>query len=87
MRLNGFDQELLDEDVTVGITYKELIVKGPKVTERYPLMELEGLASIRRGIGFTYGGVYFKVVVPHEYQSCMIRYRTIRRIIMGEKYI
>lgn len=84
-KLNGDDQEVLDENITVKITFNDLIIEGEKFNQRFPLRELEGLASIRKGIGFTYDGVYYKAITPNK--ACMLRYRTIRRIIMNESYI
>ena len=81
-KMNGNDTEILDTDVTVEMTYNDIIIKGEHTDMRMPLKELEGLASVRNGIGVSYQGQYYKVITA-QYHTCMMRYRTIRRIIMG----
>ena len=81
-KMNGNDTEILDTDVTVEMTYNDIIIKGEHTDMRMPLKELEGLASVRNGIGVSYQGQYYKVISA-QYYTCMMRYRTIRRIIMG----
>lgn len=85
-KMNGNDTEILDENVSVKMTFNDIIIKGEKVDMRMRVKELEGLASVRNGIGVSYDGQYFKVITQ-EYKTCMLRYRTIRRIIMDEKNI
>ena len=81
VKMNGDRTEILDEDVHLEITFKEIIVKGENTEMRFPLDDM-GLASVRNGIGISYHGTYYKVLLK-DYQACMLRYRTIRRIIMN----
>lgn len=74
------------EDVTLSITFNEVIIESPNVSMRMPLKDLEGLASVRGGMSVSYRGEYYKVLCL-KYYSPMLRYRTIRRIIMNEKDI
>ena len=84
--MKGDDTDILDENVTVEMSFNYISIKGDKVDMRMRVKDLEGLASVRNGIGVSYEGHYYKVITS-EYKTCMMRYRTIRRIIMNEKYI
>ena len=81
VKMNGDKTEVLDENVTLEITFKNIIVKGEKADMTFPLDDM-GLASVRNGIGISHKGTYYKVLLK-DYQACMLRYRTIRRIIMN----
>ena len=85
-RMDGNDTVIMDTDVTVQMTFNDIIIKGKNVDMRMPVKELEGLASVRNGIGVSYEGKYYKVITV-QYKTCMMRYRTIRRIIMNQKDI
>ena len=84
-RMKGDDQEILDENVKLEITFNDVIVTGDKISFRFPLNELEGLTTISHGVAISHGGEYYKAWFP--YYDAMARYRTIRRIIMEEEYI
>jgi 1-acyl-sn-glycerol-3-phosphate acyltransferase len=84
-RMKGDDQEVIDEDVKIEITFNDIIITGPKTDMRFPLTELEGLTTIAHGVAVSYGGEYYKIRFPYE--GAWIRYRSIRRIIMEEEYI
>ncbi len=84
-RMNGDDQEILDEGVTIEITYNDVIIRSDRTNMRFPLMDLEGLTPIAHGIGVSYGGEFYKVWFA--FPDATIRFRTIRRIIMNESVI
>lgn len=87
IRMHGNATEWMSKgDVNLSITYNEVIIESPKVHMRMPLKDLRGLQSVRNGISLSYNGEYFKVLCL-QYPQCMRRYRVIRRIIMGEKYV
>jgi len=79
----GDNEEVVDQNVTISISFNDVMIKGDKVDFRFPLLELEGLSATTLGTTVSYGGTYYKVVT--EAESCMSRYRTIRRIVMEEK--
>ena len=79
------DTKELDENVSIAITFNNIIIKGEKTDIVWPVTELSGLTSVRNGVGISYNGEYFKVLLNdlENHQRCMLRYRTIRRIIMN----
>ena len=80
----GKEVEEIDSGVSLKITFNHLIIEGEKFKFKEPLNSLN-IVSIRNGIGVFFNGTYYRVRVP--YVVSMIRYRTIRRIIMNEKDI
>jgi len=84
-RMKGDDQEVLDEGITIEITYNDVIITSERTNMRFPLKDLEGLTPIAHGIGVSYGGEFYKVWFP--FPDATIRFRTIRRIIMNEEVI
>ena len=81
----GDNEEVIDENVTISINFTDIMIKGDKVDFRFPLLELEGLTSTTLAATISHDGDYYKVVANEE--TCMARYRTIRRIIMEQEFL
>ncbi len=83
--MSGDDAVTADDDVTISITRKEVILKGNSADIRIPLEAKMNIVAVRGGCGITYDGKYYRV--EPKTPSCMRRYRTILRIIRNEKYL
>ena len=74
---------LLDDDVRVEMTTKELRVIGEKENMTIPLKDMSGIVgAIEDGFGVTYKDEYYQFKAPHPLWNMKQRY--IRKILLGE---
>ena len=81
----GDGEEVIEEDVTISISFSDIMIKGREVDYKFNLLDIHGLTSTTQAATISSNGEYFKVVAKE--QTCMGRYRTIRRIIMEEEFL
>ena len=83
--MSGDDDVTMDDDVTISMTYDEIMIHGNDTDMHIPTKERVNIVAVRGGCGISYDGQYYRV--EPKTPSCMRRYRTILRIIRKEKYL
>ena len=83
--MSGDNAVVLDDDVTISMTYDEITIKGKDTDMHISLKGRINIVAVRGGCGITVGSNYYRI--EPKTPSCMRRYRTILRIIRKEKYL
>lgn len=78
---------LIDKDSHLSITYREISVKSDSLHVKVSLDELNGIdVAQHNSLGISIGTEYY-IISGATPAYCFRRYRTIRRIIAGEKFV